>query len=170
VASPQAKPSYSIILRHLAKFRDGARALFDLFDGQDGQETSPGGQLATAPAEAPAPPEKTPLERRIERHMGLVDQALLQIRDLNPDRKPRATLPTEVRQQIETKQRTIYDIVGAELHYWAAAVENAPLDKFDEIEHIWIARIIRLADRIGVDKEHQEHLDFLRGWASQEHS
>jgi hypothetical protein len=113
--------------------------------------------------------EKSPLERRIERHMNLVDQALIQIRDLNPEHKPRASLSPEVRQAIETKQRTIHDIVGAELHYWAAAIENAPLDKFDEIERTWIDRIIRLADRIGVDAEHKEHFDFLRDWAVQVH-
>jgi hypothetical protein len=176
-ASAQERATYRIIRRHLAKFRDGALALFDLFDRHLAEPAAPvtpapEGQAAAAePAPAaPALQEKTPLELRIERHMSRVDQALIQIRDLNPERKKRAELPPEIRQVIETKQRTIYDIVGAELHFWAAAIENAPLDKFDEIERSWISRIIRLADLIGVDSEHKEHLAFLKDWASQEHS
>ena len=50
------------------------------------------------------------------------------------------------------------------------AIENAPLDKFDDIEQKWIRRMIRLANILGVDAEHKEHLDFLEDWASQEHS
>jgi hypothetical protein len=101
--------------------------------------------------------------------MASVNRALFQIKDLNPDRQNKAELPLDIHDQIVTKERTIHDIVGAELHFWAAAIENAPLDKFDEIELRWIARIIRLADIIGVDAEHQEHLVFLKDWATQRH-
>ena len=52
----------------------------------------------------------------------------------------------------------------------AAAIENSPLNKFDQTEQAWVRRIIRLANIIGVDAEHKEHLEFLEDWASQEHS
>ena len=94
----------------------------------------------------------------------------MQIRDLNPDHKKKSDLPPAIRDQILTKERTLRDIVSAELHFWSAAIENAPLDKFDEIEQKWIRRMIRLAGILGVDEEHKEHLDFLQDWASQEHS
>lgn len=159
---PEARPGYAIILRHLAKLRDGALALFEL-TGTTAVEPPPAEQ-------APATPEKTPLERRIDRHMNRVDQALMQMYKLNPEHRPKAELPPEVREQIETRQRTIHEIVGAELHYWSAAIESAPVDRFDPIERSWIARILRLADRVGVDEEHREHLKFLKDWAAQEHS
>src|SRR5271165_6772286 len=168
-ASPQIPEgrtvTYQLILRHLAKFRDGATALLDLFaihaPAVDVDRAAPAVSVAAAPA-VPRPAEqvpKSPLELRIERHMSKVDQALRQIRDLNPERK-----------KIMTKERTIHDIVGAELHFWSAAIENNPLDKFDQTEQAWVRRIIRLAKIIGVDAEHKVHLEFLENWASQEHS
>jgi hypothetical protein len=175
--SPETqKLTYQVILRHLAKFRDGARALLDIFDSHVPEEAgtkestpAPSDHVETRAEAAELEPE-TPLQLRIERHMATVDRALMQIRDLNPDRKRRAELPTDVREMIATKERTIYDIVGAELHFWAATIENSPLDKFDQTEQAWIRRIIRLANIIGVDAEHKEHLDFLQDWASHEHS
>ena len=68
------------------------------------------------------------------------------------------------------KERTNHEIVGAELHFWAAAIENSPLDKSDRTEQAWVRRIIRLANIIGVDAEHKEYLELLENWASQEHS
>jgi len=179
-ASPQIPAgrtlTYQLILRHLAKFRDGATALLDLFSthapAADADRAAPADSGASAPA-VPKPAEKepkSPLEIRIERHMSKVDQALRQIRDLNPERKKKLDLAPEVRDQIITKERTIHDIVGAELHFWSAAIENSPLDKFDQTEQAWVRRIIRLANIIGVDAEHKEHLEFLEDWASQEHS
>ena len=179
-ASPQIPEgrtvTYQLILRHLAKFRDGATALLDLFaihaPAADADQTAPVDSGASAPAvPKPAKQEpKSPLEIRIERHMSRVDQALRQIRDLNPEHKKKLELAPEVRDQILTKERTIHDIVGAELHFWAAAIENSPLNKFDQTEQAWVRRIIRLAKIIGVDAEHKEHLEFLENWASQVHS
>jgi hypothetical protein len=179
-ASPQIPEgrtvTYQLILRHLAKFRDGATALLNLFSthapAADADRAAPADSRASA-AVVPKPAEKepkSPLEIRIERHMSKVDQALRQIRDLNPERKKKLDLAPEVRDQIITKERTIHDIVGAELHFWSAAIENSPLDKFDQTEQTWVRRIIRLANIIGVDAEHKEHLEFLEDWASQEHS
>ncbi len=179
-ASPQIPEgrtvTYQLILRHLAKFRDGATALLDLFathaPAADADRAAPADSGASAAAVAkPAEKEpKSPLEIRIERHMSKVDQALRQIRDLNPERKKKLDLAPEVHDQIITKERTIHDIVGAELHFWSAAIENSPLDKFDQTEQAWVRRIIRLANIIGVDAEHKEHLEFLEDWASQERS
>ncbi|MGA2703175.1 MAG: hypothetical protein ABSH35_19020 [Isosphaeraceae bacterium] len=174
--------TYQLILRHLAKFRDGATALLDLLfatqaPAADADRAAPAVPGAAVPgAAAPAVPRpaeqepKSPLEIRIERHMSRVDQALRQIRDLNPEGKKKLDLAPEVRDQIITKERTIHDIVGAELHFWSAAIANSPLDKFDQTEQAWARRIIRLAKIIGVDAEHKEHLEFLEDWASQEHS
>ncbi len=160
--------TYQVILRHLAKFRDSARAVLDIFDTHMPERSVP--DQAEPAEEFAEPVPKSPLEMRIERHMASVDRALMQIRDLNPDHKKKAELPPEVREQILTKERTLRDIVAAELHFWSAAIENAPLDKFDEIEQNWIRRMIRLAGILGVDAEHQEHLDFLEDWAAQEHA
>lgn len=161
--------TYQVILRHLAKFRDGAHAVLDIFDSHQ-PEHALSGETVQPWAEPVETEPKTPLQLRIERHMASVDRALVQIRDLNPDHKKKVELPPEIRQQILTKERTLRDIVGAELHFWSAAIENAPLDKFDEIEQKWIRRMIRLAGILGVDAEHKEHLDFLQDWASQEHA
>ncbi len=168
--------TYQLILRHLAKFRDGATALLDLFATQAPAAGADRTAAAISGVSAPAVPRpaeqepKSPLEIRIERHLSRIDQALRQMRDLNPERKKKLELAPEVRDQIVTKERTIHDIVGAELHFWAAAIENSPLDKFDQTEQAWVRRIIRLAKIIGVDAEHKEHLEFLEDWASQEHS
>ena len=45
-------------------------------------------------------PVKTPMELRIERHLRLVDQALEQIRSLNPEHRKRIELPQEARELI----------------------------------------------------------------------
>jgi hypothetical protein len=163
--------TYQLILRHLAKFRDGATALLDLFDAR--APAAPADRAAPAAPAIPRPSEhepESPLELRIERHMSRVDQAFRQIRDLTPEHKKKLDLAPEVREQITTKERTIHDIVGAELHFWSAAIETSPLDKFDQTERAWVHRIIRLANIIGVDAEHKEHLEFLEDWAAQEHS
>jgi hypothetical protein len=171
---PPQKLTYQVILRHLAKFRDVARAVLDLFETHapatgEAKVKTQQPPLAPAPSAAPEPQLKFPLQLRIERHMASVDRALEQIRDLNPEHRKKVHLPPEVRAKIVARERTIHDIVGAELHFWAATIENSPLDKFDEVEQKWINRIIRLANIIGVDKDHKEHLDFLVDWASQEH-
>jgi hypothetical protein len=108
--------------------------------------------------------------KRIERHMGLVDRALVQIREVNPEGKKKAELAPEPREAMIKREQTIRDIVSAELYFWSASIQNSPLDKFDETERAWIARIVRLGKILGVDADHQEDLDFLRDWASQEHS
>ncbi len=168
--------TYQLILRHLAKFRDGATALLDLFDTHAPAATADGAAPAVPGAAAPAIPTpaqqepKSPLETRLERHMSRVDEALRQIRDLNPEAKKKLELAPEVRVQIAIKERTIHDVVGAELHFWSAAIANSPLEKFDQTEQAWVRRIIRLAKIIGVDAEHKEHLEFLEEWAAQEHS
>ena len=161
--------TYQVILRHLAKLRDSAAAVLDIFDThmpEQATSTEPN----QAPAEVGEPEPKSPLQLRIERHMASVDRALLQIRALNPDHKKKAELPPEIREQILTKERTLRDIVAAELHFWSASIENSPLDKFDDIEQQWIRRMIRLAGILGVDAEHKEHLVFLEDWAAQEHA
>jgi len=168
--------TYQLILRHLAKFRDGATALLDLFATQapaaEVEKAAPADSGAAAPA-VPRPTQqepKSPLEIRLERHMSRVDQALRQIRDLNPEHKRKLELAPDVRVQIAINEQTIHDIVGAELHFWAAAIENSPLERFDQTEQAWVRRIIRMAKIIGVDAEHEEHLKFLEHWAAQEHS
>ena len=168
--------TYQLILRHLAKFRDGATALLDLFstrvpaaDADRAEPAVPGTAVPAIPRPAQQEP-KSPLETRLERHMSRVDEALRQIRDLNPEAKKKLELAPEVRVQIAIKERTIHDIVGAELHFWSAAIANSPLEKFDQTEQAWVRRIIRLAKIIGVDAEHKEHLEFLEDWAAQEHS
>ncbi len=160
--------TYQVIERHLAKFRDGAAALRDLFS-----DPAPGAASfaeADAPlqdvAAAAGPEAGSSLERHIERHMATVDQVLRQIRELNPDRRKKIELAPEVREQIATKERTIRDIVGAELHFWAATVEQHPLEKFDPIEQSWLRRILALADFLGVDHDHEEYLRFLTEWAA----
>ena len=84
-ALPRQKLTYQVILRHLVKFRDGARAVLDIFDKQAaGQppaatEQAQASPSETLPAPRPAPPaaeEKTPLQLRIEQHMDSVDRAL----------------------------------------------------------------------------------------------
>jgi hypothetical protein len=161
--------TYQVIFRHLAKFRDGARSVLAILAANVPEQAL---TSKSAPADGiitPVHPEpKTPLGLRIDQHMATVDRALVQIRNLSPDRLTKAELPPEIRDQILTKERTIHDIVGAELHFWAAAIENAPLEEFDEIEQKWVRRIIRLATQIGVDAEHKEHLDFLEDWASRQ--
>jgi hypothetical protein len=163
-------------LRHLAKFRDGARAVLDLLESHApakgrAEVKTQEPPLAPAPAVAPKlePAPKFPLQVRIERHMASVDRALEQIRDLNPEHRKKVDLPPDVRDKILARERTIHDIVAAELHFWAATIENSPLAKLDEVEQKWIKRIIRLANIIGVDADHKEHLDFLIDWASHEH-
>jgi hypothetical protein len=169
-------PRYQVILRHLAKFRDGARALLDVF-GEPASTPSVGqaAPVSVAPSspaktETTVPEPKGPLQVRIERHMGTVDRALMQIREVNPEGKKKAELSSELRDVIIKREQTIRDIVSAELHFWSASIQNSPLDKFDETEQAWIARIIRLGKILGVDADHQEHLEFLRDWASQVHS
>jgi hypothetical protein len=167
--------TYQVIFRHLARFRDGAHRLLELVRENVPALAEPGEALAPASrgAERPAaiePEPVTPLELRIERHMSAVDLALIQIHEPNPGLERKAELPPEVRDQIVLWERTTRDIVAAELHFWAAAIENAPVDKFDTVEQAWVRRIISLANRIGVDAEHREYLDFLEDWAAQEHS
>jgi hypothetical protein len=174
----ETTPRYQVILRHLAKFRDGARALLDAF-GEEAPAAaasaakSPTSSTALPSVEkafVPVPEPKGPLQVRIERHMGLVDRALVQIREVNPEGKKKAELAPELREVIIKREQTIRDIVSAELYFWSASIQNSPLDKFDETERAWIARIIRLGKILGVDADHQEDLDFLRDWASHEHS
>jgi hypothetical protein len=170
-AHVEYKLTYQVILRHLAKFRDGAHHLLELIrEHVPGLDDAVDSVVAPEGVEAPEAVPKSPLELRIDRHMGAVDRALVQINKLNPDHKRKAELPPEIREQIVLKERTIHDIVSAELHFWAAAIESAPLDRFDPVERSWVARIIRLARVIGVDADHKEHLDFLESWAAQEHS
>jgi hypothetical protein len=159
-------PNYQLMLRHLAKFRDGALALFHLLDA----DRAASGGSTTAPAAQPEPAVlKSPLDARIERHMGMVDSALKQIRALNPDRENRAQLPPERIEQIRDKEATLREIVSSELHYWSATIEHNPLEKFDPTEQAWIGRVIRLGDLLGVDQSHEDHLRFLHGWASNDH-
>ena len=90
--------TYQLILRHLAKFRDGATALLDLFaihaPAADADQAAPVDSGASAPAVLkPAEQKpKSPLEIRIERHMSRIDQALRQMRDLNPEHKKKLEL------------------------------------------------------------------------------
>jgi hypothetical protein len=170
-AHVEHKLTYQVIFRHLAKFRDGAHHLLELIrEHAPGLDDAVDSVVAPEATEAPESMPKSPLELRIDRHMGAVERALAQINQLNPENRRKAELPPEIRDQIVLKERTIHDIVAAELHFWAAAIESAPLDKFDPVERSWVARIIRLARVIGVDADHKEHLDYLEGWAAREHS
>jgi hypothetical protein len=175
-STQEAKLTYTVILRHREKLRDGARVVLAFFESPGAGETStaiavpiPPASSAGGPAAAGSEPIKTLMERRIERHMGLVDQALNQIQSLNPDRKKRVELPAKVRELIVKKERTIRDIVNAEIHYWAATIQNNPLTKFDSTEQAWIFRILRLVNALGVEPNHKEHLAFVRDWASHKH-
>jgi hypothetical protein len=161
------KLTYQVIRRHLTKFRDGAHAILDIFAGQPNEPASTCEGEPSPPGTVETEPEAS-LKVRIEQHMARVDRALIELRTLSSDLEKKLELAPQMRDQILTKERTIHDIVGAELHFWAAAIENAPLDEFDEIEQKWVRLIIRLATVIGVDAEHKEHLDFLEDWASQE--
>ncbi len=164
--------NYQVILRHLAKFREGATAVLDLFARQAPVAEDQALPVAPAPtiSQEPEAEPKSLLERRIVRHMSKVDQALRQIASLNPESSTTVELPPEVRIQLLIIERTIHDIVGAELHFWAAIIENRPLEKFDEVEQAWIRWIIRLANIIGVDATHKEHLTFLEDRAPHEHA
>ena len=166
--------TYQVILRHLAKFRDAATAVRDLFATHAptaGDQSGPSMPVAPAVPESAEAEPRSPLELRIESHMAKVDQALRQAASLNPEHKKKGELPPEILDQIRVKERTIHDIVGAELHFWAATIEQNPLAKFDSTEQTWILWIILLANIIGVDAEHKEHLTFLEDWAAaQEHS
>ena len=164
--------TYQVIQRHLAKLRDGARAVLDLTHlPTRAREQTTDRALADRGAVAPAEPDpSSPLAQRIERHMDRVDRVLVQIRALTPDHEKQAGLPSEIRARIAIKERTIGDIVGAELHFWAATIASSPPDEFDEVEQNWVGRMLRLADIIGVDAEHQEHLVYLKDWALHRHS
>jgi hypothetical protein len=118
----------------------------------------------------PGPEPRSPLQVRIERHMGSVDRALVQIREVNPGGKKKAELSPELREVIVKREQTIRDIVSAELHFWSASIQNSPLDKFDDTERAWIARIVRLGKILGVDADYHEYLDFLADSASHVHS
>jgi hypothetical protein len=157
--------AYQVILRHLARFRDGALALLRILNGRETQ----GEPDATVAVVSEPAVEKSPLEARIERHMGLVDRALDQIRTVNPERKKKDELSPEQRDEVRKHEATLRAIVCSELHYWSATIEHNPLEKFDPMEQSWIRRIIRLGDLLGVDQDHQEHLTFLHDWASHEH-
>ena len=176
-SSGEDKPTYQVILRHLARLRDGARAVLALFDSHGAEAASTAVAVPAPPASSTggrvqasvSEPVKTPMELRIERHMRLADQALEQIKTLNPEHKKRVELPQEARELMAHKERTIHDIVNAELYYWAAAIENSPLSRFDDMERAWIDRILRLANIMGVDPDYREHLEFLEDWASHVH-
>lgn len=163
------KLTYQVILRHLAKFRDVATAVQDLLAHHECEVEV---FDSSEPAEGVGGDghQQTPLQRRIQRHLGSVDRALAQLRSLSSERRNKSELPPEIRRRLAIKERTIHDIVGAELHFWAAAIENAPLDRFDETEQAWVRRMIHLANILGVDAEHREHLEFLEEWAAQPHS
>ena len=179
-ASPQIPEgrtvTYQLILRHLAKFRDGAMAALRTFSPLTLQPPMRTGRrlpirelpLRQSPNRPKEP--KSSLEIRIEHHMSKVDQALRQIRDLIRNARRSWIWHRKCATRSSTQERTIHDIVGEELHFWSAAIENNELDKFDQTEQTWVRRIIRLANIIGVDAEHKEHLEFLEDWASQEHS
>ncbi len=164
-----------IILRHLAKFRDGAKVVLDLFKTHapagmkdEARPPRPAAPAGAVPKTVEAGP-KSPLHLRIDRHMATVDEALRLIASMNPEQKPKGDFPPEVRDQIRTKERTLHDIVAAELHFWAATIKQNPLAKFDQTEQAWMLWIILMANIIGVDAQHKEDLAFLEDWASQEH-
>ena len=106
--------TYQVILRHLAKLRDGAHAVLDLSHSQGpaGEETLDIA-LSEKGAAAPTEPEpRLPLAADRAAHRMRVGRALVQIRALNPDQKQAADLPAEIRDQIAIKERTIGDIVA----------------------------------------------------------
>ena len=170
--SPQTHTiTYQVILRHLAKFRDGALAILRLVDSQrtgasDGRAATPAGHGTEHSSASESPDSNRPLPLRIDEHMTTVDRALAEIRELNPDQRQTAELSAEVRQRLIIKERTIHDIVGAELHFWSAAIENSPPDSLDPTERAWVGRMIRMANILGVDDEHKQHFEFLEDWAS----
>ena len=114
-------------------------------------------------------PEKTSIQLRIERHLTLVDRALIQINSLNPLHRKWFCLPAEARELIAQQERTIHEIVNAEIHFWAASIQNIPLGKFHDTERSWIARMIRLVSIVGIDSSHQDSLAFLKEWISHEY-
>src|SRR5262245_16831125 len=72
--SLETRTTYQVILRHLARLRDGARSVLDLFGSSTTTSEAPAAATAVAPPSLqhgqPEPEPKTPLEMRIERHMG----------------------------------------------------------------------------------------------------
>jgi hypothetical protein len=105
------------MLRHLERLRDGAHLILSLFASL----RSPGGE-AVAPPDAPhEPPAKeprrqlSPLEARIERHMAIVERAVDRINDLKAEDTSGTEPPEEVREAIAKHERTIREIVEAEL-------------------------------------------------------
>ena len=163
--------TYQVILRHLAKFRDGARTSLELI-----REHAPGLDAAVDSVVAPEGVGPARRCRRAPWSCGSTGTwvrwtgPLLEINKLNPDHKRKAELPPEIREQIVLKEGTIHDIVAAELHFWAAAIEKPRSTGSTPSSERGSARIIRLARVIGVDADHKEHLDFLEGWASHEHT
>jgi hypothetical protein len=109
------------------------------------------------------------MDLRIERHMALVDRALIRINSLNPEHKKWFELPPQARESIAQQKRTIHEIVNAELYYWAETIRHSPLGRFNETERSWVARIIRLAKIIGVESRRRDSLAFLKEWASRGH-
>jgi hypothetical protein len=104
------------------------------------------------------------LEFRIDGHMRTVRRALDQIEELNPKGTPREELPEEVWDSLAWRgDRSLIDIVDAEVRFWTALIEDNPMIRLGEDEGRWVARVVRLADIIRESKERRRRdLVFLR--------
>jgi hypothetical protein len=155
------------MLRHLERLRDGAQVILSLFASFRG---APGAEVVAPTDQAVEPPAReprrqiSPLEARIERHMGIVERAVERINELKAGETTGKEPPEEVRQAIAKNERTIREIVEAEVLFWAEAIENSPLTGLSETQRAWVRRVIRLAGSVTISDDRQEQLKFLRGY------
>ena len=107
---------------------------------------------------------KTLLEFRIDRHMRMVHPALDHIRELNPTGTTRDDLSEQVWDTlVERGERSLLDIVDAEVRFWATVIAHNPATRLGESEALWVGRVVRLANiiRNSADRRREE-LAFLR--------
>ncbi len=50
---------------------------------------------------------------------------------------------------VERGERTLLDIIDAEVKFWATVIADNPAIRLGESEAIWVGRVIRLANIIG---------------------
>src|SRR3954452_21494585 len=114
------------------------------------------------PVEAHPPGTARPrdlLEFRIDRHMRMVRRALDRIRELNPKGTPRDDLPEEVWDSLARRgERTLLDIVDAEVRFWAAIIAQNPMSRLGGVEAAWVGRVVHLANiiREGEDRRRED--------------
>ena len=92
---------------------------------------------------------KTLLEFRMDRHMTMVHRALDKIRELNPKGTTRDELSEHVWDTlVERGERTLVEIVDAEVRFWATVIAYNPAIRLGASESLWVGRVVRLANII----------------------